>query len=132
LASSRTVELIAAFDAYTTAEYTTRKISSTEDFCSTGMQMRRESGLLDFSEVLARILARKAKSKTPIHQCLEGSIAITLRLARPAGFPKHNVAPVAQSQAPHPSAANPVKNDTSLVLAGPGTAPAGKVKCCAQ
>ena len=128
LASSRTVELIAASDAYTTAECRTRKISFTQEFCSIVMQMRRENGLVQFSEVLARILARKAKSKTPIHQCLEGSIPITLRLARPAGFSKENVAPTAHSNIPHPTAANPVKNDTSLVLASPGTAPAATVK----
>jgi hypothetical protein len=127
LASTRTVEFITASDANTTAEGRTRKISFMQDFCSTVMQIRCETSLVDFLEVLARILARKAKSKTPIHQCLEGSIPITFRLARPAGFSKENVAPAAQSNAPHPSAANSVKNDTSLVLAGTGTASTGQV-----
>jgi hypothetical protein len=130
LASTRTVELIAASDANTTAEGRTRKISFTQDFCSTVMQMRRESGIVDFSEVLARIWARRAKTQKPIHQCLEGSIPIALRLARPAGSSKENVTSVAQSNAPHPPAANPLKHDTSLVLAGhgAGTTSAGEVK----
>jgi len=127
LASSRTVELIAAADAYSTAEGRTQKISFTQEFCSVVMQMRRERGLVDFAEVLARLVARQANSKTPIHQRLEGSVPITLRLARPTGFSKENVAPVAQSNAPNPSAANPVNNDTSLVLAGAGTVPGGEV-----
>jgi hypothetical protein len=124
------VELIAASDADTTAESRTQKISFTQDICSAVMHMRRESGFVDFSQVLARILARKGKTQKPIHQCLEGTIPIALRLAMPVGFSKENAAPVAQLHAPRPSAANPLKKDTSLVLAGhgTGTVPDGEVR----